>query len=52
MSKFEQINKLAQAAMLIQEVLLACDPEFADDLQDMTVSLADIADAIEGFEEE
>jgi hypothetical protein len=47
MDKYEQITKLAQAAMLIMEVANACDPEFADDLQDMTVSLADISDQIE-----
>jgi hypothetical protein len=47
MDKYEQITKLAEAAMLIQEVLNFCEPEYADDLQDMTVSLADIADQIE-----
>ena len=50
MNKYQQIEKLAQAAMLIQEVLQVCDPDYADDLQDITVSLADIADQIEGFE--
>ena len=47
MDKFEQIGKLAEAAMLIQQVLNVCDPDFADDLQDMTNSLANIADQIE-----
>ena len=50
MDKYEQITKLAEAAALIQEVLQVCDPDYADDLQDMTISLADIADQIEGFE--
>ena len=50
MDKYEQITKLAQAAMLIQEVLQVCDPDYADDLQDMTVSLANISDQIEGIE--
>jgi hypothetical protein len=48
MDKYEQIGKLAEAAALIQEVLNACDSDFADDLQDMTNSLANIADQIEG----
>ena len=50
MDKWTQIGKLAQAAMLIQAVLSECNPEFADDLQDMTVSLADISDQIEEAE--
>ena len=50
MDRFEQITKLAQAAMLIMEVANACDPDYADDLQDMTVSLANISDQIEGIE--
>ena len=51
MDKYEQITKLAQAAMLIQEVLQVCDPDYADDLQDMAEHLANIADAIEEVEE-
>jgi len=47
MDKYEQIGKLAEAAALIQEVLNVCDPDFADDLQDITNSLASIADQIE-----
>ena len=47
MDKYEQITKLAQAAMLIQEVMLRCDPDFADDLQDTADTLASIADQIE-----
>lgn len=50
MDKYEQITKLAQAAMLIMEVANACDPGYADDLQDMTVSLAGISDEIEQAE--
>ena len=50
MDKYEQITKLAQAAMLIQEVLQVCDPDYADDLQDMAGHLANIADEIEGVE--
>jgi hypothetical protein len=48
MDKYEQITKLAQAAMLIQEVLNVCDPDVADDLQDTANSIANIADQIEG----
>ncbi len=47
MDKYEQIGKLAEAVALIQEVLNVCDPDFADDLQDITNSLANIADQIE-----
>ena len=47
MDKFEQIVKLADAAALIQEVMRECNPDFADDLQDMANSLASIADQIE-----
>jgi hypothetical protein len=50
MDSYEQITKLAEAAMLIQEVANACDPEFADTLQDTADNLADIADQIEGAE--
>jgi len=50
MDKFEQITKLAEAYSLITEVLQVCDPDFADDLQDMAVRLADISDQIEGIE--
>lgn len=47
MDKFEQIAYLAEAALLIQQVLQECNPDFADDLQDMANSLANIADEIE-----
>ena len=39
-------QKLAQAASLIQEVADVCDPDFADDLQDMAESLECISIAI------
>jgi hypothetical protein len=46
--KFEQITKLAQAAMLIQEVLpWVTNPEFLPTLRVMTDNLADISDQIE-----
>ena len=51
MDKYEQITKLAQAAMLIQEVLAVVDPDYADDLQDMADHIANIADQIEGVAE-
>ena len=47
MDKFEQITKLAEAYSLITEVVNACDPEFADELQDIANNLADISDQIE-----
>lgn len=47
MDKYEQIVKLAEAAALIQNVMNECDPEFADDLQDMADRIANIADEIE-----
>ena len=50
MDKFEQIAYLAEAALLIQQVLQECDPDYADDLQDMADRLANIADEIEGVE--
>ena len=48
MDKYEQIAKLAEAALLIQQVLAVVDPDYADDLQDMAEHLANIADEIEG----
>ena len=50
MDKYEQIAYLAEAALLIQQVLTVVDPEYADDLQDMANQLAGIADQIEGVE--
>jgi hypothetical protein len=50
MDKYEQITYLAEAALLIQQVLQECDSDYADDLQDMCVSLGDISDQIEGAE--
>lgn len=47
MDKYEQIAYLAEAALLIQQVSQECGPDFADDLQDMANSLANIADRIE-----
>ena len=47
MDKYQQIIKLAEAAALIQEVLNVCNPDFADDLQDMADHIANIADQIE-----
>lgn len=47
MDKYQQIIKLAEAAALIQEVLNVCNPDFADDLQDMVDHIANIADQIE-----
>ena len=47
MDKWEQIGKLAQAALLIQQVMSECDPDFADDLQDIADHIANIADQIE-----
>jgi hypothetical protein len=50
MDKYAQIAYLAEAALLIQQVLTVVDPEYADDLQDMANQLAGIADQIEGVE--
>jgi hypothetical protein len=47
MDKYEQITYLAEAALLIQQVLQECDPDYADDLQDMAGQIANIADRIE-----
>ena len=48
MDKYQQIAYLAEAALLIQQVLAVVDPDYADDLQDMAEHLANIADQIEG----
>lgn len=50
MDKYEQIAKLAKAALLIQEVLPNVDPDVADDLQDTFNALANISDQIEEAE--
>ena len=47
MDKYEQIGKLAQAAMLIQQVMRECNTDIADCLEDMPDRLADISDEIE-----
>ena len=46
MKQYNPSEKLAQAAALIQEVADVCDPDFADDLQDMSESLECISIAI------
>jgi hypothetical protein len=46
MKQYNPSEKLAQAASLIQEVADVCDPDFADDLQDMAQSLECISIAI------
>jgi hypothetical protein len=51
MGKYEQIAKLAQAALLIQEVINSDKCAYDDDLQVINDSIADIADQIEGIEE-
>lgn len=51
MNKFEQITKLAEAAELIRAVAQHADPDYVDQLDDICVELADIADQIEGFEQ-
>jgi hypothetical protein len=50
MDRYQQIIKLAEAAMLIREVVNACDPEIHDVLQDIVYNIADTADQIEGAE--
>ena len=47
MDKFEQIGKLAQAALLIQEVVGHAHPDFRAELQTMADDIANIADDIE-----
>ena len=51
MDKFEQIGKLAQAAILIQEVIAHVHPDFRAELQTMADDIANIADDIELEEE-
>lgn len=46
MEQYNPSEKLAQAALLIREVADVCDPDFADDLQDMSESLEHISIAI------
>jgi len=50
MDRYQQIIKLAEASMLIREVVNACDPKFHDVLQDIVDNIADTADQIEGAE--
>lgn len=51
MDKYEQITKLAQAALLIQEVIQHVNPVFRDELQTMADDIANIADDVELEEE-
>ena len=54
MDKYEQITKLAEAHRLIQEVINGRE-EYDDvsaELQDVANTVADIADEIEGVEQE
>lgn len=46
MDKYQQITKLAEAALMIQEVIRA-NPDYAGDLQDINDNIANIADDIE-----
>ena len=50
MDKYKQIAYLAEAALLIQQILPECHPDYVDDLQDMAEHLANIADEIERAE--
>jgi len=50
MDKYEQIAKLAQAAALIQEVINSGDCQCYFELEEITVTIADLADEIEGAE--
>lgn len=47
MDKYEQINKMAQASMLIQEVINSGDCPFTFELEEINETLADLADEIE-----
>jgi len=47
MNKFEQINKMAQAAMLIQEVINSGDCKYTFQLEEINEMLANLADEIE-----
>ena len=50
MDKYAQITYLAEAALLIQQVLQVCDPDYKEDLQYIADNIAGIADQIEGNE--
>ncbi len=46
MKQYNPSEKLDQAAALIREVADVCDPDFADDLQDMAETLEHISIAV------
>jgi len=50
MDKYEQITKLAEAAALIQEVINSGDCPLTFELEEVNVTIADLADEIEGVE--
>ncbi len=50
MDKYEQIEKLAQAYALIQDVISECDLEFQTALQIIGDNIANISDQIEGIQ--
>jgi hypothetical protein len=50
MNKYQQIEKLAQASMLIQEVINSGECPLTFELEEINVTLADLADEIEGVE--
>jgi len=47
MNKYQQIEKLAQASMLIQEVINSGECPFTFELEEINVTIADLADEIE-----
>ena len=47
MNKYQQIEKLAQASMLIQEVINSGECQYNFELEEINVTLADLADEIE-----
>lgn len=50
MTKHKQIAYLLEAALLIRQILPECDPDYADDLQDMAQQLDGIAKELEKAE--
>jgi hypothetical protein len=50
MDKYEQITKLVEAAALIQEVINSGDCPLTFELEEVNVTIADLADEIEGVE--
>ena len=47
MNKYQQIEKLAQASMLIQEVINSGDCPYTFELEEINETIADLADEIE-----